>query len=72
MVVTSTLGICLVDALKTRSIGVNEWSRTPTCEATGGRFRSSVRHGGRELHSAKIHEIPGAPGVEGGGYASTI
>jgi hypothetical protein len=32
---------------------------------------SSVRHGGRELHSAKIHEIPGAPGVEGGGYAST-
>jgi hypothetical protein len=34
--------------------------------------RNSVRHGGRELHSAKIHEIPGAPGVEGGGYASTI
>jgi Cdc6-like AAA superfamily ATPase len=27
----------LVDALKTRSIGVNEWARTLTCEATGGR-----------------------------------
>jgi hypothetical protein len=35
-------------------------------------LRNSVRHGGRELHSAKIHEIPGAPGVEGEGYASTI
>jgi hypothetical protein len=22
---------------------------------------TSVRHGGRELHSAKIHKIPGAP-----------
>jgi hypothetical protein len=40
--------------------------------ATPGCTGSSVRHGGRELHSAKIHEIPGAPGVEGGGYASTI
>jgi hypothetical protein len=36
------------------------------------RTKGSVRHGGRELHSAKIHEIPGAPGVEGVGYASTI
>jgi hypothetical protein len=33
---------------------------------------TSVRHGGREFHSAKIHELHGAPGVGGGGYASTI
>jgi hypothetical protein len=32
----------------------------------------SVRHGGRELHSAKVHELPGAPGVKGGGYISPI